>query len=91
LRPGQDIVITGESEEANVHKLLSTMNLYFTPNKVTLVKSDQNADRLTRFAGFTDGLEVTKGEITAHLCRDGSCTGSTSDTNAVIDQLIEKK
>jgi hypothetical protein len=91
LRPGQDIVITGESEEANVHKLLSTMNLYFSPNKVTLVKSDQNADRLTRFAGFTDGLEVTKGEATAHLCRDGSCTGSTSDMNAVINQILGKR
>ena len=67
------------------------MNLYFTPNKVTLVKSDQNADRLTRFAGFTDGLEVVKGETTAHLCRDGLCTGSTSDMKSVIDQLIEKR
>ena len=91
LRPGQDVVITGESEEANVHKLLSTMNLYFTPNKVTLVKSDQNADRLTRFAGFTDGLEVVKGEATAHLCRDGSCTGSTSDMNAAINQILGKR
>jgi len=91
LRPGQEVVIAGEPEEADVHKVLSTLNLYFTPNKVTLVKSDQNADRLTRFAGFTDGLEVVKGEITAHLCRDGSCTGSTSDMKTVIDQLVEKR
>ena len=91
LRPGQEIVITGEPGEADVHKLLSTLNLHFTPNKVTLVKSDQNADRLTRFAGYTDGLEVIKGETTVHLCRDGSCTGSTSDMKTVIDQLVEKK
>ena len=69
LRPGQDLVITGEPEKADVHKLLSNLNLHFTPNKVTLIKSDQNADRLTRFAGFTDGLEVIKGETTAHLCQ----------------------
>ena len=91
LRPGQEIVITGESEKADVHQLLSTLNLYFTPNKVTLVKSDQNADRLTRFANFTDGLEVIKGEATAHLCKDGSCTGSSSDMKTLLDQLTKKR
>ena len=91
LRPGQEIVITGEPEEADVHKLLSTLNFYFTPNKVTLVKSDQNADRLTRFAGFTDGLQVIQGETMTHLCRNGSCTGSSSDMKAVINQILEKR
>jgi uncharacterized protein len=91
LRPGQEIVITGEPEEADVHKLLSTLNFHFMPNKVTLVKSDQNADRLTRFAGFTDALAVIKGETTAHICKNGSCTGSSSDMKAVIDQILEKR
>jgi uncharacterized protein YyaL (SSP411 family) len=91
LRPGQEVVITGESEKTDVHQLLSTLNLYFTPNKVTLVKSNQNADRLTRFAGFTDGLEVIKGETTAHLCKNGSCTGSSSDMKSLINQILEKR
>ncbi|MEJ2655970.1 MAG: thioredoxin domain-containing protein, partial [Desulfobacterales bacterium] len=91
LRPGQDIVITGKPEETDVHKLLSTLNLHFTPNKVTLVKSDQNADRLTRFAEFTDGLEVIRGETTAHLCENGSCTGSSSDIKSVINQILGKR
>jgi uncharacterized protein YyaL (SSP411 family) len=91
LRPGQEIVIAGEAEKADVHQLLSTLNLYFAPNKVTLVKSDQNADRLTRFAGFTDGLAVIKGEATAHLCTNGSCTGSTSDMKSVISHILEKR
>jgi len=91
LRPGQEIVIAGEPDKADVHKLLSTLNLHFTPNKVTLVKSDQNADRLTRFAGFTDGLQVIRGETTAHLCRDGSCTDSSTGMKAVINQLLGKR
>jgi uncharacterized protein YyaL (SSP411 family) len=40
-----------------------------------------------RFAGFTDGLEVIKGETTAQLCRDGS----SSDMNAVINQILQKR
>jgi hypothetical protein len=91
LRPGQEIVITGEPNQEDTQKLLSTLNLYFTPNKVTLVKSGQNADRLTKFAGFTDGLQVVKGKTTAHICGNGSCKDSTSDMDTVLNHILEKR
>ena len=90
LRPGQEIVIAGEPDKADTRKLLSALNLNFAPNKVTLVKSDQNANRLAKFAGFTDGLQVVKGKTTAHMCRDGSCSGSTSDMQTVLNHILEK-
>ena len=34
---------------------------------------------------------VIKGETTAHLCKNGSCTGSSSDMKTVIDQILEKR
>ena len=91
LRPGQEIVITGEPSQGDTQKLLSTLNLYFTPNKVTLVKSDQNADRLTKFAGFTDGLQVVKGKTTAHICLNGSCKDSAADMDTVLKHILEKR
>jgi uncharacterized protein YyaL (SSP411 family) len=91
LRPGQEIVITGEPSQEDTRKLLSTLNLHFTPNKVTLVKSDQNADRLTKFAGFTDGLQVVKGKTTAHICWNGSCKDSSSEVDTVLDHILEKR
>jgi uncharacterized protein YyaL (SSP411 family) len=90
LRPGQEIVIAGEPDKADTQKLLSALNLNFAPNKVTLVKSDQNANRLAKFAGFTDGLQVVKGKTTAHMCRDGSCSGSTSDMQTALNHILEK-
>jgi len=89
LRPGQEIVVAGEPDKADTKELLAALNLNFTPNKITLVKSDQNAERLNKFAGFTDGLQVVKGKTTAHLCRDGSCTGSSSDVKTVLDHILE--
>jgi uncharacterized protein YyaL (SSP411 family) len=87
LRPGQEIVIAGDPDRTDTQKLLSALNLDFAPNKVALVKSDQNAERLARFAGFTDGLQVVKGQTTAHMCRNGACKDSTSDMQAVLAHL----
>ncbi len=88
LRPGQEIVIAGEPDRPDTQNLLSALNLNFAPNKVALIKSDQNAERLAKFAGFTDGLQVVKGQTTAHMCRDGSCKDSTSDMQAVLNHIL---
>jgi uncharacterized protein YyaL (SSP411 family) len=91
LRPGQDIIVAGEPQATDTQQLLSALNLNFTPNKVAMVKSDQNAERLAKFAGYTDGLQVIEGKATAHVCRNGSCTGSTTDTQAMVDRILGKK
>jgi uncharacterized protein YyaL (SSP411 family) len=71
--------------------LLSALNLNFTPNKVAIVKSDTNAVRLAKFAGYTDGLQVIEGQATAHVCRDGFCTDSTSDTQTMVNKILGKQ
>jgi uncharacterized protein YyaL (SSP411 family) len=91
LRPGQEVVITGRHTAADTQKLLSALNLDFAPYQVTLVKSDQNAERLAKFAGYTDGLQVIAGKATAHLCRNGACTGSTGDAQVMVDRILGKK
>jgi uncharacterized protein YyaL (SSP411 family) len=90
LRPGQEIVIAGEPTGTDTQQLLSALNLSFAPNKVALVKSDQNAERLAKFAGFTDGLQVVQGQTTAHMCKNGACKDSTSDMQTVLDRVLEK-
>jgi uncharacterized protein YyaL (SSP411 family) len=92
LRPGQEIIIAGELQATNTRQLLSALNLNFTPNKVAIVKSETNADRLAKFAGYTDGLQVIEGqEATAHVCRNGSCTDSTTDTQTMVDKIMGKQ
>jgi uncharacterized protein YyaL (SSP411 family) len=90
LRPGEEIVITGQPQATDTRKFLAALNLNFTPNQVAIVKTEQNAERLNKFAGYTDGLEVIKGKASAHVCRDGSCTGSTTDTQTMLDKILGK-
>ena len=90
MRPGQEVIITGEPRAADTQNLLAALNLNFSPHKVAIVKSDQNAERLAKFAGFTDGLQVIEGQATAHVCRDGACTDSTSDSRIMLDKILRK-
>ena len=91
LRPGEEIVITGESRAENTREMLAALNLNFAPNKVAIVKTEQNAAQLNKFAGYTDGLEIVKDKAMAHICRNGSCTGSTTDTQAMLDKILGNK
>jgi len=91
IRPGQEVVISGEPDKSDARKLLAALNLNFTPNKVTLVKSDQNAERLAKFAGYTDGLQLVKGQATAHVCKGFACKEPTSDVHTMVERILGKK
>ena len=91
LHSGQEVIIAGEPQADDTRRLLAALNMNFTPNKVAIVKSDQNAERLAKFAGYTDGLQIIEGQATAHVCRGGSCTDSTSDSQIMLDKVLGKK
>jgi hypothetical protein len=91
LRPGQDIVIAGESGSPDAERLLSALNLTFTPNQVTQLKSGDNASRLSRFAGYTDGLQVVQGQTAAHLCVGSACQESVTDVQDMLARIRGKQ
>ncbi len=90
LRPGQDIVIAGESGTPDAERLLGVLNRAFTPNQVTQLKSGDNASQLARFAGYTDGLQLVQGKTAAHLCVGSACKESVTDVQGLIDRLLGK-
>ena len=91
LRPGQEVVIAGDPAKSEARQMLAALNLNFAPHKVALVKSDQNAERLAKFAGFTDGLQLVKGQTTAHVCKGFACKEPTSDVAVMVERLLGKK
>jgi uncharacterized protein YyaL (SSP411 family) len=91
LHPGADIVIAGQPDVADTQRLLEVLARTYSPHQVALLKSERNADRLSRFAGYTDGLQVVEGKAVAHICRNGGCRESTSDIETMLAQLRRKK
>jgi len=91
LQPGQEVVIAGDPENTEARKMLAALNLNFAPHKVALVKSHQNAERLAKFAGYTDGLQLVAGKATAHVCTGFACKEPTSDVQDMVAHILGKK
>lgn len=91
LSPGQEVVIAGDLQTKDTLKLLESLNVNFSPNKVALFKSAENAERLSKIAGFTDGLQVAQGKATAHICKGFACKEATSNPETIIEQIFGKK
>ena len=91
LRPGQEVVIAADPDKTEARQMLAALNLNFAPHKVALVKSDQNAARLAKFAGYTDGLQLVKGKATAHVCKGFACKEPTSDVQTMVEHILGKK
>ena len=87
LNPGQDVVIAGEPESADTLEMLAALNINFTPNGITMVKSNRNSEKLAAVAGYTDGLDLIEGKAVAHICRGGACRESTADISRMLQQL----
>jgi uncharacterized protein YyaL (SSP411 family) len=91
LRPGREVVIAGDPDKIDARQMLAALNLNYTPNQVALVKSGQNAVRLAKFAGYTDGLQIVQGRATAHVCKGFACKEPTTDIQAMVAHIIGKK
>ncbi|MCU0562703.1 MAG: thioredoxin domain-containing protein [Desulfobacterales bacterium] len=90
LRPGQDVVLAGEEASPDALRLIEALNGGFAPNRVTLFKSGENAARLARLAGYTDGLDVVRGGAAAHLCVGASCKESVTNVDDLIARIAGK-
>ena len=91
LRPGKDVIVTGAADAADTRRLLSALDRSFAPNQVAHLKSGENAGRLAKFAGFTDGLQVVQGQAAAHLCVGSACQESVTDVQDMLDRIIGKQ
>ncbi len=90
LSQGREVVIAGEPDDTDTRKMISAINTSFSPHKVVMLKSKKHAERLSRIAGFTDGLQIVEGKATAHVCKNFSCTESTTDFETMVKQVLER-
>jgi len=87
LSPGQEVVVAGERERPKTKKFLDILNRDFAPNRIVVFKSEQNAERISRFAPYTEPLQVPEDTVTAHVCSNGACSLSIDSAEALARQL----
>jgi len=87
LYPGQEVVIVGERDAAYTREMLSAIHSRFSPNRVLLLKSDDNQDRLAAFADHTREMRQSNSRPTAYVCSNFTCQTPTTDIQAMVDHL----
>ena len=88
LRPGQEVVVTGGSQESDTRALLDALQIPFAPHLVTHLKTEENAEQLSGLAAFTRGLVPTGQQATAHICSGFSCKQSTTDVAVMLKEIL---
>jgi uncharacterized protein YyaL (SSP411 family) len=90
LRPGQEVVVTGRAAADDTMNILKALQTPYAPHLVAHLKSDQNAEQLSRLAGFTSGLSTENGVATAHICVGSKCKNSTTEVDILLKHLLNK-
>lgn len=88
LEPGHEVVISAPTLEM-AEPMIKALRKGFRPGQVVLVRTDENADALTRIAAFTETQSPLEGEATAYVCRSFACKLPTTDIDAMIESLSE--
>lgn len=87
LGPVHEIVIVEGGDPENAKTLAAALGSAFVPNKVSLLKSESNANIIKTIADFTEFLGPQKGRSTVYVCSNYSCKMPTSDPHMMLSLL----
>lgn len=89
--PSLEIVIVGNKDSEETQKLIETLNSRFIPNKVVLLKTDQN--QIEEVAPYTKGQKQINDKATVYVCQNHVCKLPTNDPRkmlSLLDGIIDK-
>ncbi len=85
--PSYEIVIAGEKNTADTRAMLKQVNSRYIPNKVVLLKTSDQADKLSKLAPYTASQGMVGKKATMYLCQNFACKKPTADPKEVADML----
>jgi len=82
-----EIIIVAEEVNAIIDEWMQTLNRAFIPNKVILLKTNQNQNELAEIAPFTKDYEIEAGKPLIYVCKNYNCNLPTSDIKTALEML----
>ncbi len=83
--PAYEIVISGEINSDDTHKMLAALNSEFVPNKVVILRPEDDPHQISKYAGYTLEQMPVEGKATAYVCRNFACERPVT----TVDEMIE--
>ncbi|MDM7939498.1 MAG: thioredoxin domain-containing protein [Methanothrix sp.] len=86
LGPSIEIVLAGDRDDEEIQKMLQAIRVRFLPNKVVLMRSDEQIGKVAKFAKILSQLD---GRATAYVCSGQRCHLPTTDLKKMLDLLAK--
>ena len=87
LGPSYEVVIAGNPEAEDTQQMLAQLHSTYIPNKVVLLRSEQDPKSLTQLASFTEFQTSLDGKATAYVCLNYACKLPTTDPEQMLALL----
>jgi uncharacterized protein YyaL (SSP411 family) len=85
--PSYEVVIAGKRDAADTNAMLRHLMSPFIPNKVVLLRPDEEAPRISEVAEFTRDQSSIEKRATAYVCMGYNCRAPTTDTVKMLEML----
>ena len=91
LGPSFEIVIAGDRNSPETRRFLDALSGEYLPNKVVILKDEENEEEISRIAPYTQGHSPINGKTAAYICSNYECRLPTDDPARMLELIREGK
>jgi uncharacterized protein YyaL (SSP411 family) len=91
--PSVEVVVVGPEGSKETKAIYRELAKLHIPNKVVLLKTEDNRSELARLAPYTEPLSRLSGKATVYVCQSFACELPTTDPmemRRILERLIER-
>ncbi|MBU7018817.1 MAG: thioredoxin domain-containing protein [Theionarchaea archaeon] len=87
--PSFEVVIVGNRNSPDTHKMIAELRKIFVPSKVVIHRPDEKSPEITNLSLFTADLVALDGRTTVYVCRDYMCSSPITDVTSLMSLFHE--
>jgi uncharacterized protein YyaL (SSP411 family) len=87
IGPSYEVIVAGSPQAEDTKKMVQSLRLRFLPNKVVLLVSSPDEDKIAKIAPYAKGISAIEGKATAYVCSHYRCNAPTTDINVMLKLL----
>ncbi len=87
--PSFEVVIVGNRNSPDTHRMTAELRKIFIPNKVVIHRPDEKSPEITNLSPFTADLAALDGKATVYVCRDYVCSHPITEVTSLVGLFHE--
>ncbi len=88
IGPSYTLVIAGDSDAKDTHKMLEAIKIHYLPNKTLVYRQTEfESPDIDQYAQFVKYFDKIDGSVAAYICINKTCKPPTTDTRKMLELL----